>query len=274
MHKKVKKYGVCYKIAGYLSSVIDCVFVETYFSIPDNQGIKKRIVPDNTVELIITDKLFKRSFSEQNDTSTLKSHISGLKTNYQDISLEGSPLISIRFKPDKIFQLTQIPASEFRNRSLSPKDIFGYEFESFEYQLFEQNNTKSRLKVIHKFFAKKFPYSLKLDDALFQYAKATIENNSGYIHLKNLCVKLNVSQKTLENKFKFFLGVTPKEYCRLIRFVNSVKRFNTSKMNLTELAYASDFFDQSHLIKEYYNYTGHSPKDFFSSPLGIQEDIF
>jgi AraC-like DNA-binding protein len=274
MHKNVKKYGVCYNIAGYLSSVIDCVFVETYFSMPGNQGIVKRIVPDNTVELIITDKSFQRNFSEQNETSTLKSHISGLKTTYQDISLESSPLISIRFKPDKIFQLTQIPASEFRNRSLSPKEIFGHEFESFEDQLFEQKNTKSRLKVIYNYFAKKFPYSPERDDALFQYAKAIIEESNGNIHLKNLSLKLNVNQKTLENKFKFFLGVTPKEYCRLIRFVNSVKRFQTSEMNLTELAYASNFFDQSRLMKEYYKYTGYSPKDFFSSPLGIQEDIF
>ena len=274
MHENVNKYGTSYKLGEYLNAVIDCVFEETYFSNADNQGVENRIVPDNTVELIITDKSFKRKFAGKKDAVSLGSHFSGLKTTWQDISLQGSPLISLRFKPEKIFQITKIPAYEFKNQCLSPTDVFGNHFEGFEELLFSQKNTITRLRLIHDFFSRRLVGRNKLDDALFQVAKTIIEKNKGNIRLKNLCVELNVSQKTLENKFKLFLGATPKEYCRLIRFISSVKRFISSKINLSELTYESHFFDQSHLIREFNNFTGCSPKAFLSSSLGIQEDIF
>ncbi len=269
-----KRHGVWYMPGRALDAVVDCVFVEHYFSIPRNQGVFNRIVPDNTVELIITDKRFTRRLSQRDSTMTVSSHFSGLKTTWQDISLEGSPLISIRFKADKIFQLTGIPAFEFRDQSVLPEDAFGRQFEQFEGQLFDQTTTAERLDLIHRFIAKKWSVSSTTDHAAFQYAKTRIEQRHGNIQLGRLCKQLNISTKTLENKFKTFLGLTPKAYCGLVRFVHCIKTFRARNLTLTDLAYASGYYDQAHMIRAFRAYTGFSPKAYFAQPSGIQDDIF
>ena len=107
-----------YRYTSKINALIECVYIENYFSLSQNQWVKNRIFPDNTIELIITDKKFKRYFSTEGESLILKSHLSGLKTKWQDIWLEGSPLISIRFKPDILFQIINFPAKEFKNRSM------------------------------------------------------------------------------------------------------------------------------------------------------------
>jgi AraC-like DNA-binding protein len=50
-----------------------------------------------------------------------------------------------------------------------------------------------------------------------------------------------------------------------MRFRNSIKEKQKKRsfQNLTGLAHAMDFFDQSHMIKDFKSLTGHNPKDFF-----------
>lgn len=269
-----KRYGVWYAPGPELDAIVDCVFVEHFFSHPCNQGLYNRIVPDNTVELVITDKLFKRRLSLHGNAKTMSSHLSGLKTAWQDIALDGSPLISVRFKSDKLFQLTGIPAFEFQNHSVHPPDAFGPEFEQLESRLFDQKTTTARLGLIEQFFAKRWAKSKVSEHAAFQNAKTAIEACNGAVKLRTLCKQLNISSKTLENTFKAFLGVSPKAYCGLVRFVHCVKQYKASNVTLTELAYACGYYDQAHMIRAFQKYTGYSPKAFFAQPSGIQEDIF
>jgi len=268
------KYGECYQFKGNLESLIECVFIENYFSRAENQNVSKRIVPDNTVELILTKNKFERRFSDEKSNQTLQSHLSGLKTKWQDILLEGSPLISIRFKPEIVYQLSALPASESVNQAIAPIDVFGKDFIQFEDELFNQDSTIQRLKLIVEYFTAKLIHTEIQEDNLFLFAKASIEASLGNLRISNLVADLQVSQKSLENKFKRFIGVTPKQYCRLIRFIGSIRNYNSSSSSLTSLAYENSFFDQSHFIKEIKQYTGLAPTVYFSQTKGIQEDIF
>lgn len=268
------KNGVSFHLDGNISDVIQCVFIENFFSTESNQGVPTRIVPDNTVELILTNKKFERRISGQDYPIQLKSHFSGLKSKWQDIVLEGSPIISIRFNPEKVYHITGVPALELSNQALAPETIFGKGFEDFQDKLFNLKTEQHKLSHIESYFTSRLKEHNKPQDQLVQTARKNIENSCGNIGLVNLSKNLGVSQKTLETRFKLIMGLTPKVYCRLIRFINTVKNFHSSETNLTHLAYSGSFSDQSHLIKEFQHFTGHSPKRFFSLPDGIQEEIF
>ena len=268
------KNGECYQYNGKINSLIECVFIETYFTKVENQGVGNRIVPDNTVELILTNKNFQRNFSDGKRNKLLLSHLSGLKTKWQEIVLEGSPLISIRFKPEVVYQLSLLPAVECRNQAVGPRAIFGPDFVHFEDELFGLNTTKERLNLIEKYFTAKLIQVDIREDNLFQYAKASIDESLGKIRINRLADELKVSQKSLENKFNQFIGVTPKQYCRLVRFISIVKNHHSSVASLTSCAYENHFYDQSHFIKEINWFTGLSPSAYFSQKKGIQEDIF
>jgi methylphosphotriester-DNA--protein-cysteine methyltransferase len=70
---------------------------------------------------------------------------------------------------------------------------------------------------------------------------------------------LGIDYRTLERGFKITVGLTPKEFARVIRFKNVYKAF---RQNLCkDPAYFLDwgYYDQSHYIKEFKYFMGSTP---------------
>ncbi|WHT75212.1 helix-turn-helix domain-containing protein [Myroides odoratimimus] len=75
-----------------------------------------------------------------------------------------------------------------------------------------------------------------------------------------------MSEKTLERLVKQYIGMSPKLFSRIMRFQSSLDLLRESKFkNLTTLSYQSDYYDQSHYIREFKEFTGVSPKEFIKS---------
>lgn len=88
---------------------------------------------------------------------------------------------------------------------------------------------------------------------------------------------LKISRQYLNRLFRMYMGVTVKKFHEIVRFRKTVsqKLLTKSKGNFTELAYAFNFNDQSHLIKTYKNFTENSPASFFKKgELLGHEDTF
>jgi AraC-like DNA-binding protein len=82
----------------------------------------------------------------------------------------------------------------------------------------------------------------------------------------DLANELKISQKTLIKHFKRHLCKTPTEYKKIFRFriaLNENQLPNNGK--LTQLALASNFYDQSHMISNFKSLTGFTPKLFFKN---------
>src|SRR5690606_26099003 len=82
----------------------------------------------------------------------------------------------------------------------------------------------------------------------------------GNIRIRDLCDEVNMSQTNLEDYFKGMIGVTPKHYCRIIRFI-AADRFilNNTHIEWDALVYRFNFFDQAHFIRDFKTFFGYSP---------------
>ncbi|SMG51660.1 AraC-type DNA-binding protein [Marivirga sericea] len=85
------------------------------------------------------------------------------------------------------------------------------------------------------------------------------------ITTNELAKGLGVSQKTFIKQFKKHLCKTPTEFKKILRFriAISEKQKSFDGNRLTELAYISNFFDQSHMVASFKSLTGFAPKSFF-----------
>jgi len=83
----------------------------------------------------------------------------------------------------------------------------------------------------------------------------------------DLAKNLGVSQKTLIGQFKKHLCKTPTEYKMILRFRKAIneKQKSFEGNRLTDLAYISNFFDQSHMVASFKSLTGFTPKSFFQN---------
>ncbi len=70
--------------------------------------------------------------------------------------------------------------------------------------------------------------------------------------------------RQFERKFKQFSGFSPKLFSRIIRFQSAIKKYDDKKMPLTEIAYECGYYDQSHFIHDFKEFSGYSPMQYFS----------
>lgn len=121
---------------------------------------------------------------------------------------------------------------------------------------------QERLMLIEKFIIA----SLKIStpDKLILYAIAEIQSAKGLNRIKGISNQLNISQDAFEKRFRNIVGSTPKQYSTIVRMKSIVETEKQNK-SLTELAYNFEFYDQSHFIKQFKDFAGQTPKDFFKT---------
>ncbi|HCT52702.1 MAG TPA: hypothetical protein DF712_09600 [Balneola sp.] len=93
-------------------------------------------------------------------------------------------------------------------------------------------------------------------------ATEVIQETKGVIMVSDIADKVHVSERQLQRLFKTRLGISPKDYCKIIR-VNNYLEFILSKnesVDWMELVVEYDYHDQPHLINEVKSIADLSPK--------------
>lgn len=86
----------------------------------------------------------------------------------------------------------------------------------------------------------------------------------GQISIYELSKRNFTTVRSLERKFKKYVGLTPKEYTNIIRFQNALKVIKSSNCgrSLLDIAFECGYYDHSHLSNEIRRNTGLSPSMF------------
>ena len=104
------------------------------------------------------------------------------------------------------------------------------------------------------------PFSIKDMTPVIEY----IFSRNGVVKVKNLTNKFHISRRWLEKQFAEQVGISPKQMARLIRFnalLLSVEM--TPSVSWSEMIDKFGYYDQSHLNKDFHEFTGLSPTDYF-----------
>lgn len=119
-----------------------------------------------------------------------------------------------------------------------------------------------RVAIVESFFTAYFYTSNNHTNTVLSAARL-IRQHKGLIPIEKVAAKLGISRQAITRQFAEKAGISPKYYSRMIHF-SSVQQFlkkypDTSWLNLT---YQFNYFDHSHLIKDFYHFTGSSPKGY------------
>lgn len=102
----------------------------------------------------------------------------------------------------------------------------------------------------------------KLDYKIQQGILQIVANN-GLQTIKQLRELLNISERTFERRFLAQVGITPKQFSRIIQFQSSLIDLQDKDFNkLTDIVYKNGFADQSHFIRVFKAFTGITPSSF------------
>jgi AraC-like DNA-binding protein len=155
-------------------------------------------------------------------------------------------LFGVSFIGDGLYRLIQTPVAKL---SKSFPDKWRPEYQCL-YEELKNLSFETKNEVMQSFLLQHLDQKRK--HPKFVQAIASIKASGGSIKISSLCDELQISSRQLQRLFDSRLGISPKDYCRIIR-VNNYLDFilkNDKKTDWMDLVVEFDYHDQSHLINE------------------------
>ena len=136
-------------------------------------------------------------------------------------------------------------------------------------QLRDQKSQFARLNILDTFlrqlFREKTPKTDEVEGAINR-----IFNLSGQVRVNELAAYERISIRSLTRKFNEKVGMSPKQYARVIRFralMNYILRH--PEICWLDITYQFGYYDQAHFIKDFQQMTGNSPSQY----LGLDQSF-
>jgi AraC-like DNA-binding protein len=209
--------------------------------------------------------------------------LAGQQTSVINRYLVGKDFITfnIVFHPTALFRLTGISSFELTDKYLDAEQIFSKTIRSILDQLQNAVSYDQMISIADRFINSLICNARKDAHRLDNVSRLMI-NAGGKISIDWLAEESCLSPKQFRRKFYERTGVNPKTYLRIIRFTKAVNTKNAYPYrDWTQIAFECGYFDYQHLVKDYKEFTRHTPNDFHliesRSPerrLGLTSEIY
>ena len=187
---------------------------------------------------------------------------------HQISACQKTGIFGVYFHSYAIPLLFNIPADRLTNYNIEISDLLGKEGEEVEERIMLCNSLKERIQIITEFIERKLKNVLTESKNIISAVNYII-SSKGIIDIPELIESHFLSQRQFERKFKELTGFSPKMFSRIVRFEECISKAVSGRQSLTELTFASGYYDQSHMIKDFREFSGNSPKSYFSEDLSI-----
>jgi len=243
-------------------------YVKQYWSIENcihagNQHIH-RIVPSGLFELVfyLNDKPHS---ADQQKTVSDNIIITGQLNSYHDLVVSGNlSLFAIYFLPHGLSMFLDLPIKELFNQSVPLRLIIKDKVNELEDELSSAETFEKKIIIAENFLISQ----IRKNEKKYKYDR-----------IRHIINKINqtkdsfLSRKQFERTFNEFVGTSPKQFLKIVRFQNAIyEKSQNSELSLTEIAFKCGYFDQAHMINDFKTLSGITPKKYFEK--GVFSDYF
>lgn len=227
----------------------------------------ERLLPDGNVELIIelTDapKYIYDNVSLKEIQSCRRMWFSGFRTAPITIpSGLDSEMIVVTFRKGRAFPFIMEPMDALKDTVVDAELVMNPELLSIRARLQDEPVSAEKLHMLEREMTRL--YRSRLQENLFvQHMVSRIVQEPAQIRLGVLAREVGYSQKHLISIFRNHVGVTPKEFVRVLRFQKAIGEIERrGRISWSDVALDCGFYDQSHLISEFRSFSGFTPSEY------------
>jgi len=240
-------------------------YIRYYWTLDINAAIpvSERVIPTGCIHLVFHkgDRMLDKNKNELQP----RSFICGHNSDYTDIVNNGTvSMIVVVFQPSGSMAFFDLPANEFRHNNISLGDIDINELKILEQKIQETIDTKRCIDFIEEYLRRQLHVSKDYNHKRMSTVINEI-NNQPQVNINILSDIACLSNKQFTRIFTQYIGTTPKEFLRTIRFQRALYLLQVkSQTSLTRLSLECGYYDQSHLIKDFKTFSGYTPTEFIS----------
>jgi len=232
----------------------------------DDTSFKEQIMPDGIVEFVTHygDPWITTIAGEKGKVQPESFVISQMR-KYINIESNGTTgLISVRFYPWGGYHFFSEPVSNFLDGTISSQKVWPDHYDNLIKEVRNAQTHEARSVMVQQFLLARLEENHKNDNQLDKAVKL-IRESKGQLSIEEIGHRTSHSKKQLERKFVPTIGTAPKTFARISRFLNICHHLEEHKTKtLTELTYECGYYDQAHFIKEFREFSGFTPKEFFA----------
>ncbi len=233
--------------------------VDSYWFFSSLEPVEsEKILPDGCIDIIFNFGAL------TNSIATNAVGVSGMMTTFSDKSFDkNTDLFGVRFKPGMLSKLTAFPLFEIKNKIIEASAIIPKLNIEIVEQLKELKIIDDKIQFIEREIIDLLYDRPPSNDALIISVIETLHSSSMQISIETIAKNHCVSLRQLERKFKHQVGVTAKEYDRIVRFTKTKNSIKSQKhKSLLNIALQNGYFDHSHLTNEFKRLSGLTPSEF------------
>jgi AraC-like DNA-binding protein len=182
----------------------------------------------------------------------------GAMTSARKFSLvPGQIGFGVRFRPAMSQVFLPVPGLNITDQSIDLSEIWGPDARRLVEQVSEAQSPAQRIQL----------FEMRLHNpgeiTVVQRLCTTIVEQAGQVRIDDLAFQAGLSARQLRRLFLDQIGLSPKHFCRVIRFRNSLSRLpQAERTDWARVALDCGYYDQAHFINEFREFSGYTPGEF------------
>lgn len=185
--------------------------------------------------------------------------------------------VQVVFQPGSLYQLTGLPAGELTNIYTAAEDFLGNEVHFVNEELSAATTCPEMIRIVERFLGSLVskPARIRNSGAAIDACAQRMLQAEERFNLDGFLREAFLSHRQFDRLFTERIGIPPKQFLQLIRFDKTYRLKNRRpELDWLSIAVQTGYYDYQHLAKEYKNFTGYSPTQFFSLDQSAPERSF
>jgi AraC-like DNA-binding protein len=246
-----------------------CDFIESVYYYKDfnPSHAVDRLLPDGNVQLII-DLRDQPQYIYDNDTlkeiqACKRVWFSGFRTAPITIpSGQESEMIIVQFIKGRAYPFLSDPMDQLKNLVVDAELVLKKDIHDLRLQIQEAPSPQRKIEILENDLLRHYLPFLNRNP-FTDFVVQKIIKQPHHCSLKQISEGVGYSQKHVIKIFKANVGVTPKGFLKIMRFQKTINDIeHRRQVSWTSIADDCGFYDQSHFIADFRNFSGMTPTEY------------
>ena len=256
-----------YPVHSALAPFVKCVW-SLESGGPVRDAPRERILPDSCVELVFHfHDPFRSHFANGESAIQPRSFVVGQMRRFLEIQPAGrAGFVAVRFHARGAYLFFHRPLSQVAAGVVDLEDLWRARGREWTERIALANGMAARVRFIERALLSLLRANGRTEPAINR-ALQLIEGSRGQLRVSDLAAEIGVSCRHLTRQFQRAVGLSPKEFGRISRFLHALQLLTAGNhRSLTDVALECGFFDQAHFNHAFRELAGMSPSDLSTFP--------
>lgn len=229
--------------------------------------LRERIFPNGSLEIIVHLGGGRYRDVHGNRVSLCpQTCVTGIQLGAMVIEAPGTrtAVLGIRLTPAGAFAVFGRPMHEVTGLTVDLQDLVGTAAAELQDLCGAAVTPRARVRRAVEWIEARLRRGVRADPAM-PWVIEQIRACDGAVSIGALRDRAGLSANRLATAFREQVGVSPKQYARIIRFRRALERLSTGPVTLAEAALDAGYYDQPHMTAEFKALSGITPREFVLS---------